>query len=163
MRCFSYLVLLALTACGSTVTSVDGDAKTSDLSPADQKQLCEDVSNYVIDTISAEDIAKIGCGFSVSEEGDCQQAFQECVAKAPKVTPIADGGNCDGFQKMLEGCNATVDEFAGCIEEMVDALETLVEQFPLCSDEAMLGAVLSLQEEISSECIAMMTKCEMSL
>jgi len=164
MRTFQVLFVLTLAACGSSVTSVDGDTKTKDLSPGDKTQLCQDVANYVAEAFSPEEIARIGCGFSGSDDtASCEAAFEECVANAPKVTPIADAANCEAFESMLAGCDATVDEFATCTEQMVDALASLEDKVPLCSQEAQLSAFYGLQNDISTECLTMFTSCQVSI
>ena len=164
MRTLSLLLVLALPACGSSVTSVDGDAKTRDLSASDKTELCQDVASYVRDAFSSEQIARIACGFSASEEGaSCEADFEECVANAPDLTVIADADSCEAFESMLEGCDATVDEFATCIEEMVDALGGLEEKVPLCTQEEQISAYLALQSDISQECIIIMSSCQFSL
>lgn len=155
---------LVMTACGSSVTSVDGDAKTNELSPDDSAQLCQDVANYVADSFSAEEIARIGCGFAGSVDGaSCEADFEECVANAPKVNLIADAGSCEGFESMLAGCNVTVDEFAACIEQMVDALGSLEDKVPFCTEEEQLSAIFALQGDLSMECIMMFSSCEVSI
>jgi hypothetical protein len=164
MRTFRLFLLLALAACGSTITTVDGDAKTKDLSPADKNQFCKDVANYVVDSFDSDELARLACGFSVSDSGSsCQADFNECVANAPKVTPIADSANCESFESMLSGCNATVDELSTCIEEMVDALGALEEKAPFCTEDALQSALFGILGEISSECITIFTTCQVSI
>jgi hypothetical protein len=162
MRKLAWLVPFALAACGTTVTSVDGDKHLQNLSPSEGDQLCEDIANYVSDAFSGEELARIACGFAVSEGASCKSDFNDCVAHANVGTPIADTANCDAFRETLKSCDATVGQFADCVTQMVDALGKLEQEVPLCSQQAQIDALVGLESDLSSECITLFSKCQVS-
>ena len=165
MRKLAWLVVLALGACSTTVTSVDGNKNVATLTPSDGDQLCKDIASYVSGALSPEEIVRIGCGFAMSDAGgsSCQANFDQCVKDANvTTTPIADPSDCDAFRASLKGCNVTVDQYTTCLQQAVDALSKLEQDVPFCSEQALETAAAGAEGDISSDCLTIFQTCSLS-
>jgi hypothetical protein len=163
MRKIACFLVLAVAACSTTITSVDGNKKVNELSPPDDEKLCKDIAGYVTQSFSSADIARLACGFSSTDDGSCQADFDACVANLHvPPTPIADASDCTGFTASLEQCGATVSEFTSCVQEMVGALSDLQGKLPFCSQQAQEQALISIEGDFSADCIQLLTQCNLS-
>jgi hypothetical protein len=154
--------------CSGSITSVDGSKKTNALSPTDKAQLCEDTFNYVVDAFSADDIARLACGFGATDSGgasSCQSDFDKCVSETAKQASAPLEGakpNCTGFNASIAKCNVTVDQYTQCLEEQLDAMKTLIDKAPFCTESAITSASIGLLGSLSAECIQLISTCTIS-
>ncbi len=161
MRKIACFLVLALAACSTTVTTVDGNKQVNKLSPSDDEQLCKDIANYIESSFSGDDLAKIACGFSSSSGGSCQADFESCVSNSHvSTTPIVNPSDCAGFTASLKKCDTTVGEFTTCVQQMVDALGQLESQLPVCTQADEEKALVSLESSFSSDCLQLLDKCQ---
>jgi hypothetical protein len=161
MRKIACFLVLVLGGCSTTITTVDGNKQVDQLTPSDDEQLCKDIAGYVENSFSADDLAKIACGFASTSGDSCQADFESCVANSHvTITPIVDASDCAGFTAALKKCDATVDQFTTCVQEMVGALEQLESELPVCSQAAEQQALVSLEGSFSADCIQLLDKCQ---
>lgn len=161
----SFLFGFALIACGGTMTTVDGNENTSTLPAADKDQLCLDTYNYVRNTFSTDDLAKLECGFTQTTSQDpsaCDSAYQACLTNAKANVqqiqwPLSP--DCTGFDQSIASCNTTVDEYTKCLREEVDAVKAMEGSFPFCTQAAEEQAALAAASHLSQDCLALMQTC----
>lgn len=165
MRSSSLLFLFAI-ACGGSVTTVDGNKDTSNLTPTDQNQLCLDTYNYVRTSFTNDDIAKMECGFKLSQDpSTCATTYTTCLTAAQaqlQQTTIPTTPDCTGFDAAIAKCNTTVAEYTKCLQQEVDAMKSLESSFPLCSQSAATSAEITAMSKLSQDCIQLMQTCELS-
>ena len=150
------------------MTTVDGNESTSTLTPTDQDQLCVDTFNYVKANFTANDIAKMECGFTDSQSQDpssCTTKYQTCLSAAQAnlqqfqypATP-----DCTGFDAAVAKCNTTVAEYTKCLQQEVDAMKAMESDFPLCTQADATNAELAALGKMSSDCITLMQTCSLT-
>jgi len=143
-------------------TSVPGNKRLSDLTPAERGQYCADVAAWAM----SGPFLTAGCNVdawlaaylqSVAEpaatDGDlrttCAGIYTQCVANGVTIT-------CD---TMPSTCTATVSEYDTCVVESVTALGEL----PGCSavTRASLGPAIDslMNQSVSPMCMAVAAKC----
>jgi hypothetical protein len=161
----SFLFGFALIASGGTMTTVDGNENTSTLGTADQDQLCLDTYNYVRNTFSTDDLAKLECGFQQTQTQDpsaCDSAYQACLVNARANVqqiqwPLVP--DCTGFDQSIAACNTTVSQYTKCLQEEVDAVKAMEGDFPFCTQAAEEQAALAAASHLSQDCIALLNTC----
>jgi hypothetical protein len=163
-----FVFTLVVIGCGGSVTSVDGNENTANLTPADQDQLCLDTYNYVRNSFSNDDLAKLECGFATITSADpsaCASSYNSCLVQARANIqqiqwPLAP--DCTGFDQNVAACNTTVSEYAKCLQQEVDVAKTLESGFPYCSQAAAEAAAISAAGHLTQDCIAMFNTCKPS-
>ena len=165
MRSSLFLLLFAF-ACGGQVTSVDGNKDTSSLGSTDQNQLCLDTYNYVRTSLSNDDIAKMECGFEISQDpSTCASTYETCVTTAEaqlQGTTLPATPDCTGFDAAVAQCNTTVAEYTKCLQQEVDAMKSLESSFPLCTQADATSAELAAMNKLSQDCIQLMQTCQLT-
>jgi hypothetical protein len=116
---------------GGFNSRVDGSKQLEDISADEAKQLCEDANDYADSTIGSAELEKYGCSVAAiytgagsvdDPKGDCQTAYDACIANPPGNTT-----SCD--MATSPPCTATVDDYEKCIEETAAAIEDFVSSF----------------------------------
>jgi hypothetical protein len=155
----------ALIACGGTMTTVDGNENTQTLPSTDKDQLCLDTYNYVRNTFSNDDLAKLECGFTQTTSQDpvaCNSAYQACLKNAQANVqqiqwPLVP--DCTAFDNSIAQCNTTVSQYTKCLQEEVDVVKAMEGDFPFCTQAAEEQAALAAASHLSQDCIALLQTC----
>ena len=100
MRKLRYVVpVLFIVACSGSITSVDDNKKLATLSPRDSTQLCKDISNYVANELTGQDISRVEKDterdfIMNSQEAKKYGIIDEVIEKRqpPQVAKAAEGG-----------------------------------------------------------------------
>jgi hypothetical protein len=139
-------------ACGSSTgsssdgmftTSVTATAKLSDLTNAQQNQLCSDLHTFNASTVYKNAIEG-GCRLAgiiiasisnpqsdAAAQKACMDAYNSCKAD-PLATNLLSATNFACYSSST-GCKATVGEFAACLNDVYAALSTDLAALPVCS------------------------------
>ncbi len=148
---------------GAIPTSVPGNKRISDLTPAERGQYCADVAAWAMSgpflTDGCNADAWLGTYLqstvdSAATDADlrtiCSGLYAECVANGVSST-------CDTSTPST--CTATVSEYDGCVVESVDILGTL----PACSavTRASLGPTINSlsTHPLSATCMRVQAEC----
>lgn len=129
--------LLVLLACGSKDgidSGLPADKPGDELVPMEQQTLCEAAGDYLDARISQADWTGYLCTLQSFGEGEamdiagliaaCKQARQECIAMGGQE---ALGGVCNDEDWTM--CDATVGEIETCLEDTIDLLDGIVQDF----------------------------------
>lgn len=151
-------VALAVACGGKFDTSVSSSEPTNQLPPADSNQLCNDEYNYITSSFSVDDLARISCGGSYEQGGDCTTEFNLCVAQRQGVTkwPPPD---CTAFANGMAQCDVTVGEYTDCIQQQVNVMKSIEGQLPFCSEGEAEQAYLQAESQVSAQCLQIMKDC----
>ncbi len=162
----SLIFTFLLVACGGQVTSVDGNKDTTNLGATDSNQLCLDTYNYVRTSLTNDDIAKMECGFKLSQDpSTCSSTYESCVTTAEAQlhgTTLPATPDCTGFDAEIAKCNTTVAEYTKCLQQEVDAMKSLESSFPLCTQAAATSAEITAMSKLSQDCIQLMQTCQLT-
>lgn len=150
--------VVVLVACGGKVTSVDGNKQTNQLAPSDQNQLCTDEYNYITGSFSTQDLARISCSSAFENGGDCQTAFNDCVAQASTVA-VWPPPDCNAFAQALAQCNTTVSQYSDCIQQEVNVLKSIESKLPFCSQGDEEAAFIQAEGQVSAACLNLLQEC----
>jgi hypothetical protein len=161
---------LAIAGCGGSdggsggvPTSVPGDKRIADLTPAERDKLCADVAAWAMSGPFLTDGCNASAWLATSLLGGldpaatdaslrtmCETLYAQCVAGG--VT-----ANCD--DQVPSTCTATVSEYNMCLSDSVDALGAL----PPCSSvtRASLASALTIltSQPTTAACMSVESQC----
>ncbi len=148
------LLSLGLAACGGgdgdSGSGVDSSKALSDVTPAEQQDLCD----YGQSLVSAEDSKSLGCYFSAiffsETEADCQTAYDACMAEPDNTEQSCDLGTPPDCASEV-----TVGEMEACAREQANAVTAAAGSLSCASDPAELESL----NELPPACKAVETKC----
>lgn len=165
------LFIFALAACGDDddeSSGPSGDTAISDLSPSEAQQICDAGFAQLSSTFSTQVQCEFVGIFTAALTGGlpaaCTAARDACVQTPPATLQTF---SCDPIAAPdLVGCNATVNQFNGCISEAITQLQTLLSAFTCANidnlDQAQLvelEALSDLSLEDYTSCAALQTAC----
>lgn len=162
---------------GGAITTVDGSASLSNLSPSQMTQLCTDVNGFTAGTL-VPDVCRLQAYFATvaaaaanQNESDtalrtaCSATFEQCVG--PSDAGIAghdagglDGGACAGLSSSQ--CTATVAELTSCLSDLNGAYQAIpacsaLSRTSLTTDAASTGTKGTIP--IPGSCVTLNAKC----
>jgi hypothetical protein len=142
------------------------------LTPAQQMQLCTDVTNYTVNNISKAN----GCKFAGVEsaiivyafdpsmtDADLQSACSQAVTQCNSAPPDTSGGNCDFSGVATCSADATIGDFNTCASAEVTAESAAFASLPACS--AITGAWITANADTvgtisePASCVSLDAKC----
>ncbi|MCY1061575.1 hypothetical protein [Nannocystis sp. SCPEA4] len=119
----------------SSISGLPEDKEVSELTDAEQVQLCEADKAYTNREITEDDINRAVCSFqgivdSLTESDGsveaCNKARDECLASPENLVHVEE---VDCQPGDLSACKTTVGELDACVEEIVTDLKTFYEVF----------------------------------
>lgn len=148
---------------GAIPTSVPGNKRISDLTPAERGQYCADIAAWAMSGPFLTDGCNADAWLSTylqssldtaatdaDLQATCAGLYAQCVANGVSST-------CD--TSMPSTCTATVSEYDACVVESIDILGTL----PACSAvtrASLAPTINSLNSHpLSSKCMAVQAAC----
>lgn len=112
---------------GGITSSVDESKPANQITPAEEKELCEATEGYLKRTVPSNEICKLAGleayarGFGTSQNGPaaeeaCVKATADCIREN---APLLDIG-CEEAEPISTDCDASVGEMTSCLEAAVD-------------------------------------------
>jgi hypothetical protein len=167
------VVLLGSSACpdnaataNSAISDLPKNKKVSDLTAAEQEQLCEATGAYIDREITPEEIKQALCSLqgillsATLEDGSvdaCVTARDQCLASPEQPTAVeAEGNEC---QLDWDACTTTVGELDACIEEAVDQLEAFYKELDCGNIGQYKGEMPGKEPELGEACKRVQTNC----
>lgn len=167
------VALLGLFACkedgataNSTISDLPVNKKVSELSVAEQEQLCEAATAYSDREIEGDDIRRAVCSLqaivlaSTLHDGSvdaCITARDECLAAPEKPAQIeAEERTCP---LDWSTCTSTVGELDACIEEVVADLKAFYMELDCGNIGKYKDDMPSKEPELGEACRRVQTNC----
>lgn len=141
----SILLVSGVIGCGGgagTPTSIPPTTKLMSLTPAQQTQICNDVTNYSIHALSQASFCKYAgvataafllASDSSTTDATLQSACAQTVTQCNASPPDTSGGTCDFSGVETCSADATIADFNTCITDEVSAENAAFASLPACS------------------------------
>ena len=157
---------------GGTPTSLPPTTKLMTLTPAQQTQICNDLTKYEANNISKAGACKFAGIFAASfilasdpstPDASLQSACSQAVTQCNSQPPDTSGSTCDLSGVSTCTADATVAELNTCATDEVTALNAAFGSLPACS--AVTAAYLNANPDPTggltepASCTALATKC----
>ncbi len=127
---------------GGTPTSLPAGTKLMTLTPAQQMQICTDVTNYTVHNISQANACKFAgvetaafvlASDSTTTDAALQDACSQAVTQCNSTPPDTSGTTCDFSGVATCSADATIADFNACATAEVSAENTAFGSVPACS------------------------------
>lgn len=167
------VALLGLFACKedeataqSTISDLPANKKVSELSAAEQQQLCEAAATYSTREIDEDEVRRAVCSLqgivlaSTLHDGSvdaCITARDECLAAPEKPAHVESGERTCSID--WPTCEATVGELDACIEEVVTDLKSFYMELDCGNIGKYKAEMPSKQPELGEACRRVQTNC----
>ncbi|MFZ6179278.1 hypothetical protein [Nannocystis pusilla] len=167
------VALLGLFACKedgatahSTISDLPANKKVSELSTAEQEQLCEATATYSAHEIEADEIRRAVCSLqgivlsSTLHDGSvdaCITARDECLAAPEKPAHVESDERTCAID--WSTCKTTVGELDACIEEVVTELKSFYMELDCGNIGKYKDEMPSKEPEPGEACRRVQTKC----
>ena len=127
---------------GGSPTSLPPSTKLMTLTPAQQMQLCTDLTNYAVNNISKANACKFAGVFAASfilasdpstPDASLQSACSQAVSQCNSSPPDTSGSTCDFSGVSTCTADATIADFNACAKDTVSVENTAFGSLPACS------------------------------
>jgi hypothetical protein len=148
---------------GPIATSVPGNKRISDLTPAERGQFCADIAEWAMSGPFLTDGCNLDAWVSTSLQASldttatdadlratCSALYSECVANGVTST-------CDTSAPST--CTATVSEFDTCLVDTVDVLGSVPDCSALTRASAQTEITAISTRPLTAACMAVQAKC----
>ncbi|MDC0723550.1 hypothetical protein [Nannocystis bainbridge] len=165
--------LLSLSGCkedgataNSAISELPVNKKVSDLTAAEQQQLCEGAAAFVAREITPDDVRRALCSLQgiliAGTLGDgsvdaCVTARDECLGSPEEPGAVEAGGK--GCELAWDTCATTIGELDACMEEVVTELEALYKELDCGNIKNYQGKMPSPEPELGEACQRVQNRC----
>jgi hypothetical protein len=157
---------------GGSPTSLPPSTKLMTLTPAQQMQICTDLTNYSVKNISQANVCKFA-GITVAAlvlasdpstpDSSLREACSQAVTQCNSTPPDTSGSTCDFSGVETCSADATIADFNACAKDGVAAENAAFAALPACS--AISASYLSSTSDPTTNipeppsCVSLDAKC----